>query len=59
MEGKNVLLIVVSLAAFCTWYLYSYNTNQRAAVEERARGRIRGRRLRDAEQINTGKGRKP
>ncbi len=32
-----VLLIVVSMAVFCSWYLYSYNTNQRAAIRENAR----------------------
>ena len=32
-----VLLIVVSLAVFCSWYLWSYNANQRAAVREDAR----------------------
>ena len=53
MEGKNenlfrssffrklflsyVLLILLSLAAFCSWYLYSYNENQRSAVRENAR----------------------
>ena len=32
-----VLLILVSMAVFSAWYLYSYNANQRAAVREDAR----------------------
>ena len=32
-----VLLIVISLAGFSTWYLYSYNANIRASVLENAR----------------------
>ena len=32
-----VLLIVLSLVIFCSWYLYSYNANQRSAIRENAR----------------------
>lgn len=32
-----VLLILVSMAVFSAWYLYSYNVNQRTAIRENAR----------------------
>ena len=32
-----VLLILFSLIVFCFWYLYSWNANQRAAIQENAR----------------------